>query len=182
MKRLVLIALFLVSVSGMAFAQMPGSIGVFADNGATNCNITDMGSLVTVHLAHVYTDGSTASQFKLDIGTTGWMHLGDNIVFPTKIGTSITGLSVGYGSCLSGAVVYIGGVNFFGTNAAPCTYIRIVGDPTAPTGEIEAVDCNIPQNKIFPTGGTAIVNPTMDCECNVPVNDSTWGGIKALYQ
>lgn len=181
MKRSVLIALFVLSVATLAFAQVPGSIGVFADAGGTNCNILDGGSLVMVYMVHVLTDGATAVQFRLDVSATGWMHLGDNITFPTKIGTSITGLSVGYGGCYVGPIT-IGYVNFFGTNAAPCTRIGIIADPTAPTGEIEGVDCNLPQGKFFPTGGVALVNPDGSCECNVPVNESSWGGIKALYQ
>jgi hypothetical protein len=26
------------------------------------------------------------------------------------------------------------------------------------------------------------VNPDVTCMCSVPVNETTWGGIKALYQ
>jgi hypothetical protein len=181
MKRMLLLALCFVCVSSMVFAQLPGSIGVFADAAAANCNFVDGGSLVVVHIVHVSTYGATASRFMLEVSSAGWMHLGDTWDFPTVIGTSITGVSVAYGACLE-APIHLGQINFLGTIAPPCTYIRIVPDPAALSGKIEAVDCA--QTKMFPTGGEGFVNPTFEpgCGCVVPVEETTWGGVKALYR
>jgi hypothetical protein len=32
------------------------------------------------------------------------------------------------------------------------------------------------------TGGQLIVNPAPGCQCSVPVEETTWGQVKALYQ
>jgi hypothetical protein len=162
----------------MAFAQA-GTVGAFADAGATNCNLVDAGGLVVVYINQVYTTGSTAAQFML-VPAPGWAHLGDNWNFQA-IGTALTGVSVAYGQCFAGTIS-LGWVNFFGAGVPPCTFVSIVPDPAAPTGQIEAVDCEVVPAKMFPTGGVAIVNPLITCDCLIPVQDTTWGGIKALYQ
>jgi hypothetical protein len=180
MKRAMIIACCLVFGASMAFAQA-GSIGVFSDAGATSCNFVDGGGLVQVYISHVYTDGATASQFKL-AAPAGWTHLGDTWNFTTVIGTSINGVSVAYGACFVGPIA-LGVVNFFGAAAPGCTMIAIVADPASPSGDIEAVDCALPDpGKMFPTGGAGRVNSDQTCDCNVPVQDTTWGGIKALYE
>ncbi len=179
MKRSLLIAFCLVLGASMVFAQA-GSVGVFADPGATNCNMVDAGGLVQVYISHVNTTGATASQFMLVPGP-GWTHLGDTWNFTTIIGVSIAGVSVAYGGCFSGAIA-LGVVNFFGSVAPTCTLISIVPDPSAPSGEIEGVDCEEPANKMFPTGGSATVNSDGSCDCSIPVQDTTWGGVKALYR
>lgn len=176
MKRSVLIAFMLVLSASMVFAQA-GSIGVFADAGATNCNFADAGGLVQVNIVHVNSPGATASQFKLAT-PAGWVHLGDTWNFATVIGSSIAGVSVAYGTCLASPVA-LGAVNFFGASVTACTLFGIVADPSALSGEIEAVDCA--SFKVFPTGGSGIVNPDVDCNCTTPVQETTWGGVKALY-
>ena len=176
MKRSVLIAFMLMLSASMAFAQA-GSVGVFADAGATNCNFADAGGLVQVQIVHVNVPCATASQFKLE-APAGWVHLGDTWNFQTVIGSSIAGVSVAYGADLAGLVV-LGSVNFFGASLPACTLFGIVADPTALSGEIEAVDCDT--FKVFPTGGSGIVNPDVDCNCTTPVQETTWGGVKALY-
>jgi len=181
MKRAMIIACCLVFGASMAFAQA-GSIGIFSDAGATSCNFVDTGGLVQVYISHVNTTGATASQFKLDAPAT-WTHLGDTWNFAVIIGTSIAGVSIGYENCLVGPIA-LGVVNFFGGAVAPCTMMSIVADPSVTSGLIEAVDCAPPPgpNKMFPTGGAGRINSDQTCNCNVPVQDTTWGGIKALYE
>ena len=181
MKRSVLIAIAIISIASLAFAQ-GGSIGVFADPGGTACNFVDAGSLVQVYFFHVNHIGATASQWKLDLGGLPWMHLGDTWNVPTTIGSSVFGISLGYGGCLP-APSYLGVANFFGSVSPVCSTIQIVPDPLAPTGTIESVDCTLPQPiKYVATGGTGILNSDGTCNCNIPVEETTWGGVKALYQ
>jgi hypothetical protein len=179
MKRLLFIALCIVCASSTASAQWVGSIGAFGDAEATDCNITDTGSLVEVHIIHVYSIDVTASRFMLDVSATGWAHLGDTWDFDVHMGTTITGASVAYDACLDGPI-HLVTVSFTGNNTAPCTYIKIVPDPASLYGRIEAADCD--QNIIFPTGGWAIVNVNDNCRCCIPVEQTTWGGVKALYR
>ena len=180
MKRSMLIAFCLLFGASMVFAQA-GAVGVFSDAGGTNCNMVDAGGLVQVYINHVYTTGATASQFMLQ-PPVGWTHLGDMWNFSTVIGSSILGVSVAYGGCFSGPIA-LGVVNFFGASSPSCTIISIVADPAAPSGLIEGVDCALPDpGKFFPTGGSAVINPDGTCDCSIPVRDTTWGGVKALYQ
>ena len=181
MKRSVLIAIALISIASLAFGQA-GSIGVFADAGATQCNFVDTGGLVQVNFVHVNHTGATASQWMLDLGGLPWTHLGDIWNTATSIGVSVEGVSLGYGACMD-APYAMGVANFFGSEAPACSIIQIVADPLAPTGGIEGVDCVLPKpNKNIPTGGTGIVNGDETCNCNIPVEETTWGGVKALYR
>jgi hypothetical protein len=158
----------------------PGVIGVFTNTAGTSCNFVDTGGLVPVHFFHMYTGGATASQWKLDLGGLPWTHLGDVWPFPTAIGSSIYGVSIGYGSCQT-SPIHIGSANFMGSSAPACSLIRIVADPHAPSGRIEGVDCA--QNKTYPAGGHGRVNPDATCICgHIPVRHTTWGAIKAMYQ
>jgi hypothetical protein len=182
MKRLLLLTVLSLLVAGTAFSQA-GSIGLFPDAAGTVCDFVDAGGLVQVHYYHGIHTGATASQWMLDLNGLPWVHLGDQIQFPTVIGTSITGISIGYGNCQA-APTYLGVSNFFGSNAPTCSSIRIVADPASLSGEIEGVDCATPANKTYPTGMLQMVNADPGCSCPgwSPVESSTWGSVKALYR
>jgi hypothetical protein len=180
MKTFLILVAFILFLSTSALAG-PGSIMVLADNAGTSCNFVDTGGLVQVYFFHAFTTGATASQFKLDVENTGWVHLGDVWPFPTVIGWSIVGVSIAYGTCQAGTY-QLGMANFFGTSVPECTTIAIVPDPSSLLGKIEAVDCSNPPQKIFPTGGRGIVNQNQSCMCTIPVEETTWGQIKAQYQ
>jgi hypothetical protein len=64
----------------------------------------------------------------------------------------------------------------------PCCRYPVLPDPRLPSGKIEARDCV--QNVMYPTGGRGIINPNATCQCTfpVPVEETTWGQIKSLYQ
>jgi hypothetical protein len=182
MKRLLLLTVVVLSVSSMAFAQV-GMINVYADAGQASCNFVDLGALVQVFLFHEG-GGATAAQFLLEV-PAAWMHLGDTWNTATSIGTSISGVSLGYGACLGGVTPFnLGSVNFFGSAAAACERVSIVPDPASLTLMVELVDCVLPKpNKFtFAEGGSGTINSDGSCQCNIiPVRETTWGGIKALY-
>lgn len=200
------IAVFLMITPG--FAQLPGSIWVSSTPDGYGCEIVDVCTLVQVHIVHLHTDGVRGSRFMLE-PVMGWTHLGDVPDFPS-LGTSISGMIVCMPSCMP-SPVHLVTVNFFGSCAPPCTQIQIQPDPAAPSGLIEALDCN--WNLMFPTGGAAVVNNDGGCPCiaglstdtatvpsdhrrkvalskssaahfctPVPVESSTWGAIKSMYQ
>jgi hypothetical protein len=136
-------------------------------------------ALVVVYIFHEHAPAVTPSRFKVDVGTTGWTHLHDAWSTQDFVGTSVDGVTIEYGSCRTSSI-YLGQIHFQGTSAPDCSHVGIVPDPGAVSGKIEAVDCN--DNPMYPTGGQAIVNPTPDCQCTVPVEETTWGEIKALYR
>ena len=176
MKRSVLIALVVVFSASMAFAQA-GSIGIYSDAGASSCNFVAMG-FIQIHSFHMNAPGATGCQWKLDHPPT-WSLFGDVWQFATIIGNSNAGVSIGYGACLA-SPIYLG-VSSYGAAGDPaCTFISVVPDPSSLSGEIEGVDCAA--NKTFPTGGGGYVNGDGTCNCDIPVEETTWGGVKALYQ
>lgn len=177
MKRLLMITLSLLLVTATSYAQIPGTIGVYADAAGTDVNIVDDGGVVEAHMLHVLTDGATAIQYKLDVSATEWIHLGDNWDFELVLGSSVEGASIAYTECLSGSI-YLGTALFLGSSAPLCTEISIVPDP--PHDTIRAISCL--ETWMFPAGGRAMVNADDTCQISVPVDQTTWGGIKALYR
>jgi hypothetical protein len=160
--------------------ELAGSIYVFSDEDGNSCNFVDNGSLVKVYVFHNNTNGATASQFRLDLMGLPWTHLGDIWQVATSIGTSISGVSLGYGACLTSPIL-LGTINFYGSVAPLCSRIRIVADPAAPTGQIEVASCAA--NKLIASGGYGRVNPDATCYCGtIAVKECTWGYIKALYR
>jgi len=156
-------------------------VGVYADEAGTACSIVDDGGVIQVHMMHLRTKDANAVQFALDVSATNWVHLGDVWAFELVLGTSISGVSLAYQFCLSDAI-YLGSASFIGSSAPPCTEISIV--PDGPIHEtIRASDCSVPLGDImFPTGGLAYITPDPSNQCSVPVKETTWGSIKALYK
>jgi hypothetical protein len=179
-NRLMFVALAVVLCANVAFAQNAGVIGIYADpdpGPPADRAITDAGGLVQLHIWHAGADQVTASRFKVDIGGLGWTLIGESWDFTLVVGTGLDGVAISYEYCLSGDI-YLGSLNFFGNTAPDCSLVAIVPDPISTTGRVEAIDCA--ENKIYPIGYAATVNP--DGVCPVPVQETTWGKVKSLYQ
>ncbi len=189
MKRILLLTVAVLCLAVLAFAQADdvGSIDIFSDGAFTSCNVTDASGLVPVYVVHTHAgDGAAASQWKLDMGNVVMTFVGSFSPYATVIGTPLEGVSVAYGSCISDPNNLIMTVNFIGVGASPtCSIMSIVPDPVALSGMVEIVDCTPEPNGPFKItlekGGQARVNPDLSCDCTVPVRETTWGGIKALY-
>jgi hypothetical protein len=197
-KRSIFVALGLLIFAGTAFAR-PGHIGLFADPTLAECNIgIPPSGIIHVYVGHVNME-SSASQFCVDY--QGLM-VGANLFLsetPTApilaIGTSDCndrhdriGISLAYGQCLVGSHMILDLQFFIQSPVALCTCVGVLPDPAfdPPLGAIASASCDTPPVYEFPTGGTAIANYDWDlcpsCFCTVPVAESTWGGIKALYR
>ena len=182
MKRILEIALFGIIWAGMAFAQGDEAIMVFSDLGALSCGFPDVGSLVQVYVFHVNSPGATASEWMIE--TPGWTYLGNSSPFPFVIGTPPTGVSISYEACLTGKFKLMT-INFLGSAAPNCSFITI--EPAPGNNGVRAVDCA--EHSRIIGGGRGVVNP--DYTCNtwswclppiVPVEQTSWGQIKALYK
>lgn len=169
MKRVLLIGVCVVSMASVAFAG--GSIQVFSDPGGASCSWVDVAAaLQPVYVFHVASTGATAGEWTL-VPPATWAYLGESSPFTLVIGSSINGVSISYQACLMGTF-QVSTVNFFGSGLEPpCTLFGIEG--------VQFIDCD--QGREFPNGGKGRVNPDGTCECDVPVQETTWGGIKALY-
>ena len=160
-----------------------GTIGVFSDPQASGCNFFDQTTgLMTVYIVHVLTAGATASQFAAPMPScmTGATYLGDSSPFLVVIGSSQTGVSVGYGSCLSGPI-HVLSVQYFvlGLSQTCCVY-PVVPDPSSMWGTIDVVDCSFRYTR--GAGAHAIVNPDATCQCgSIKTEEATWGKIKSMY-
>jgi hypothetical protein len=94
------------------------------------------------------------------------------------LGTTETGVTIGYGSCKTGTFWIITAL-YYVTAAEPCCHWTVVADPYVPSGKIDIADCDY--HLTYATGGGAIVNATEACNCDVPTENTTWGKVKALY-
>jgi hypothetical protein len=188
MKRFVLLSIGLLLVASLAFAQT-GSIGLFADPAALSCDVYDSGpGLVIVYVIHVYTPGATASQFIVaSMWGNAMTYLSEAVTAPyIKIGTcagpGATGCAIAYGSCV-GSPNMIMMIQYFASGLTPpCSYLQVMADPTATPPGIYVTDCADPPNLLTATGGDVVINPIEGCFCNIPVEDTSWGQIKSLYQ
>ena len=182
MKKIVLVSIALLALTS-AFAQAE-VILVWADAGFTTCNYDNPVALATVYVTHENVVGTTASQYSLteNSGTLTW--IADVNQFTLSLGTSQTGYAVSYGGCLSGPIHVQNVLYSVAGTPAPCTGITVEPDPNALTGEIEGVDCGTPRVKTFPNASFMSFNTDGSCVCGeiVPVEETSWGKLKALYE
>ncbi len=185
MKRLLVITMVMLLSAGMAFAQMAGEIGIFADFGGTDCFLSDtVPGLCTYTVVHVWSAGSTAARFSAPqpaclLAT----YLSDTCAFGCMIGNSQTGMSIGHGACLV-SPIFLVSINYFCQGlTGPCCAYPVLPDPNVPSGTIEVVDCN--NNLITGVPGlSGVVNgDPNNCPCDptIGTEQSTWGKVKALY-
>jgi hypothetical protein len=182
MKKALLLSIAILCISSLAFAQ-PGSIGVFADPAGLGCDIFDTApGLVMVYIIHVYSPGATASQFKVEANHL-MTYLAELVTAPyIGIGSSPFGIAIAYGGCFPSPNMILTLQYFASGVSPPCGYVRVVDDPTAIPPGIYVTDCDSPPNLLTATGGSASVNPDPSCNCDIPVEETSWGQIKSLYQ
>lgn len=180
MKRVVFLAIATLFAASMVFAQTPnGSIGVFADPAGLNCNLPGTAGIAYYYFVHVNALGATASQWAAPapscfVGT----RLADMPVFSINLGNTSAGITVGYGGCKTGTFHIITAL-YSVASAGTCCRWSVVADPNLSSGKIEIPDCDF--KLTFGTGGQGYLNATVNCQCNVPTQDTTWGQVKALY-
>jgi hypothetical protein len=189
MKRLFAVGVFLCVAASGAFGQA-GSIGIFADPGAANCNlVARAGGAAFYYIVHVYTPGATGCEYwapKPSCLSGTW--LADTNAFPVTIGNSQIGVSVGYGTCRV-APILIQTITFLVIGETPqcCCYYIYPHPGVVPPG-IYVVDCL--DNLLKASGGIGVINATSHCyDCDgygcvnerIPVAETSWGRLKTLY-
>lgn len=182
MKKLLLLSIGILLCASVAFGQA-GFIGLYVDPAYTDCDYSWTGpALVPTYVVHKSCPGATASQFMVQQGG-GWncTFTGEIVAIPVSIGSSLGGLSASYGGCRPSDIL-ISTINWFCMAAPPtCSYLQVVPDIAAPSGEIEVVTCTF--TKIFGNGSILYGSPDGSCDCGeiVPTRDTNWGQIKSLY-
>jgi hypothetical protein len=167
-----------------ASAQGVGAIMLYADPVLSSCNGTDGASTIFVFAVHRFHTGVTGSNFKVLSTGTGWVHLADLAQAGTLvIGSSSTGASFAYGACKATDFNFAN-ILFQGTlSAGSCATLEIVPNPASLSGTIEGVNCD--NLKFTADGSIFTVNGDPEiCPCGriIPVEETNWGQIKALYE
>jgi hypothetical protein len=184
MRITTIFVMILLVVPVVAMSQA-GVIGLFADQHAGSCELVDAGQgILNVYVIHTLVAGSTACEFKVQpsAGFTA-THIGDSTPY-LFIGNSQTGISVAYGQCLSAPINVMTITYLFDGTSSACGLLEVVGDPAAPAPGLWTVDCTMPfPSKSVAQGGKLYVNADGSCPClsPVPVRESSWGQIKAMY-
>ena len=169
-------------VAGLVHAD---TIGLYADQWGTNCNIELQHDLTYVHVVHV-TDGATGCEFMAPQPAclTGAVSVYDQCVLPPPAcccGSSQTGMTFDYGVCRSGAIEIARIVYRMGQTTNPCCVYPLLPHPNSSGGQLLVSDCDY--NVVPAIGLASTVNGDSTCPCGypVPVEETTWGGVKALY-
>jgi hypothetical protein len=185
MRKMILVAFALLCFSNLALAFAPGQIIMSRVQHGLDCQGYDTGpGIFEVFLHHGWTTGSTASQFRIEWEPCLTMTYLSETVSPPylSIGSAQTGISIAYGSCKYN-VFYIMKLTFFayGTTS-DCCQMLVVENPSANPPGINVTDCEDPPNLWNTFGSGFVVNPTGLCYCEIPVENTTWGRIKNLYE
>ena len=166
MKRTLLVTFIIVSSATLAFAQA-GYICLFSDNLGTDCSLWDNapGVLCQYHVVYINHGPATAVQFAAPAPPClQATYLNDTPKFTVTLGNSQDGVAIGFGGCPS-APVHVLTINFWGDGlTGPCCDYPVIPHPLSFSGLIEATDCYF--QTMFPTGGTAVVNPDGNCPCD----------------
>ena len=92
------------------------------------------------------------------------------------------GVEIDYQACLPSGIHHIMTLEYTADGSSPTcsslevTHVFWATDPIA----VLAWDCN--GQYMAATGGILTVNMDNTCKCIIPVEETTWGGLKALYQ
>jgi hypothetical protein len=173
-KELVLIMLILVSPC-LILAQ--GAIGIHADPEGMTCNIDDsQPGLITIYVVHkpLFSNGAMGISFSAPIPPCAVLdYVGEEHVFPLTTGDSQNGITVFYGSqCLWGStLVLIITLQGYGQTPECCFF---------PIPNVSVVKCNGETESGLGMDHHTI-NGNASCDCAIPIEQTTWGKIKALY-
>jgi hypothetical protein len=185
LSKIALVVLVIALFAGTAYPQ-PGSIMLFVDPAYTDCDTDDIPGLLSIYVVHmhcVFPQYASGSQFMVDHWSFGCIltHVGETVHTPVSIGTTQTGLSLGYGGCIPCPNLLVT-INFFAQGLSPdCCHIQVMPDVAADPPEVLVVGCEPLFDLAVATGGDVVINPTEDCFCDVAVQETNWGKIKSLY-
>ncbi len=187
MKKMLLVLMILAFAATTAMAYT-SSIGMYADDLATICDL-DLPVYVSTpvyffaHLDPAELSEISAVQFKVDNIPSA----GESLVTPDwntdlAIGDLAEDLSLAFNPYLDGPLAFLGIVNFFALGAFDDDYVLTIlpGDTRTDIILVNGPEGEIPV-EIIAGGSQFTFNCTEDCGCGTATDETTWSSIKALY-
>lgn len=179
---LVLAAITLLASNHTVVAQ--GTIGLFADNSGTSCNIIDAGpgnfSVFVVLTNHTGTFGCDF-RIESEMGVTASV-TGESSPFTVLGGTAETGVTIvtaPIGCIAAPAHVYT--VDYFGFgDSQTCSKINVVANINSNPPGTNIINCS--GIKSAASTESITFNPDGQCNCAVPTEETSWGRIKVLFE
>lgn len=165
-------------------AQAGGEINLFTDADYDTCWLDDTAQGgAAVYVVHQRTPGAKGVRFKL-VSNPGFGggYLAESSPHEV-VGSAPTGADVRYGGCLPSNILVMTVWYFMTGLSEDCSYLDVVPHPADASGVLEVTDCN--DNTVAAGTHRMWVDITPACFewCQIlPVEHSTWGLIKALYE
>jgi hypothetical protein len=190
MKSLLVTIAVLCAGCGAALAQAPGgTVALYSDAGYSDCTLPDIEpSVQSVYVVHKNTAGAASVQFRVVTGGdfTG-VYVGHATPFSNVLGDPLSGFTVGYEACLSSDILVTTMTWSCSGDSPPCAWLEVVASSGQPDDTVLAVDCS--GASLAGEGAVMSVNPVpgvclvaAGCIKPLPVERTTWGHVKALYQ
>lgn len=169
MKKVLLLTAAALMIASVAMAD---NVGVYSDGTGSSC-IVAPGFQSTTAVVHKYSQGTTLSRWKATAPAGSSVFSFTPTLGFNAIGTWNTDISVAYGQCMAGSFAV-------GTFAAIWNPGVIDLGPADLQTSVLSVDCLFAEGPA--TGSDAYVGGTPPGACDVATEQSTWGGVKALYR
>ena len=186
-----LIFLVLVVCSDFAAAQHGGQLELWADELRSSCEIVESSSGITkIHMFHMGNiTAASMEHFTVPVPQcwVGATWVADELAPGLIVGMGNTqetlfGMVISYGGCRD-VPVYLGHISIATTGQSmQCCDLAVI--PPSQHPQMTTLECATPVVVWLVGARDAIVNATSECPCDatVPVQDSTWSLIKALFQ
>ena len=140
---------------------------------------------LSVYVVHTLSPGAKGSSWRIE-NTSSVLSLGGSCTGLSITGDPFTGISVSYGSCLTGTFA-ICQLTFLKITASPipgCYHLNVL--PSPPEASVGIVGCDdTPRSAV---GGYFSFDPDPEnkippCDdCTTAIDPTTWGAVKALYR
>lgn len=190
MKPLLVTIAALCAGWGAALAQAPGgTVALYSDEAYTDCTLPDTVSTArSVYVVHKNTAGATSVQFRVVTGGefTG-VYVGHTTPFSNVLGDPLSGFTVGYDACLSSDILITAMTWSCSGDSPPCAWLEVVAASGQSGATVQTVDCT--GTPLAGDGAVMSVNPLTGvclgptgCIKPLPVDQTTWGHVKALYR
>lgn len=160
MRRIAIVVSLLLSFIAVTAGAQTARIALYSDPGLLDSRLgLDAPGIVSVYVVVHSSSPLTAVQYWVPVPDCweGATFLADDNYFPVTIGTSQSGVAIGFGSCLSEPIL-VQTINVFASQPPAldvCCWMEPLPHPQSPSGEIEFADCN--QTKFFGAGTPGIV-------------------------